>query len=57
MIRMIVSRRMGWSVPVAGMEAKRNAYTYRVLVENSGERRPLGRPRHRWEDNIKLKLF
>jgi hypothetical protein len=29
---------------------------YRVLVENPGGKRPLGRPRHRWEDNIKLDL-
>jgi hypothetical protein len=36
------------------MEAKRNAC--RVLVENSAERRPLGRLRRRWEDNIKMKL-
>jgi hypothetical protein len=31
------------------MEAKRNAY--RVLVVNPGAKRPLGRPRCRWEDN------
>jgi hypothetical protein len=29
---------------------------YRVLVGRPEERRPLGRPRHRWEDNIKLDL-
>jgi hypothetical protein len=29
---------------------------YRVLVGRPGGKRPLGRPRHRWEDNIKLKL-
>jgi len=27
---------------------------YRVLVEEPEGKRPLGRPRHRWEDNIKL---
>ena len=27
---------------------------YRVLVGNPEGRRPLGRPRHRWEDNIKM---
>jgi hypothetical protein len=27
---------------------------YRVLVGKSGVKRPLGRPRHRWEDNIKM---
>jgi hypothetical protein len=29
---------------------------YRVLVRRPEGRRPLGRPRHRWEDNIKLDL-
>jgi len=29
---------------------------YRVLVGKSEGKRPLGRPRHRWEDNIKLDL-
>jgi hypothetical protein len=36
------------------MGAKRNAY--RILVESSEGKRPLGRPRHRWVDNIKLDL-
>jgi len=30
--------------------------TYRVLVGRSEGNRPLGRPRHRWEDNIKFDL-
>jgi hypothetical protein len=29
---------------------------YRVLVGKSERRRPLGRPRHRWEDNIRIDL-
>jgi len=29
---------------------------YRVLVRKPEEKRPLGRPRHRWEDNIKVDL-
>ena len=29
---------------------------HRVLVRNPVGKRPLGRPRHRWEDNIKMKL-
>ena len=29
---------------------------YRVLVEKPEENRPLRRPRHRWEDNIKMDL-
>jgi hypothetical protein len=32
----------------------RNAYS--ILVEKPEGRRPLGRPRHRWEDNIKMDL-
>jgi hypothetical protein len=28
--------------------------TYRVLVGKPEEKRPLGRPRHRWEDDIKM---
>ena len=30
---------------------------YRVLVRKHEEKRPLGRPRHRWEDNIKMDLL
>jgi hypothetical protein len=30
--------------------------TYRVLVGKHEGKRPLGRPRHRWEDNIKMDL-
>jgi hypothetical protein len=29
---------------------------YRVLVEKPEGKRPMGRPRHRWEDNIKMDL-
>jgi hypothetical protein len=29
---------------------------YRVLVEKPEGKRPLGRPRHRWEDNIRMDL-
>jgi hypothetical protein len=29
---------------------------YRILVGRTEGRRPLGRPRHRWEDNIKMNL-
>ena len=29
---------------------------YRVLVEKLGRKRPLGRPKRRWEDNIKMDL-
>jgi hypothetical protein len=33
---------------------KRNAY--RILVGKPGVKRPLGRPRRRWEDNIRIDL-
>jgi hypothetical protein len=39
---------------IARMGAKRNAY--RILVGNPVGKRPLGRPRHRWADNIKVDL-
>jgi hypothetical protein len=31
-------------------------YTYKILVGNLEEKRPLGRPRRRWVDNIKMNL-
>jgi hypothetical protein len=51
-IRMFKSRKMRWAWHVARMGAKRNAY--RILVENPEGKRPLGRPRRRWVDNIKM---
>jgi hypothetical protein len=53
-IRVIKSRRMGWAGHIARMGAKRGAY--RILVGRPEGRRPLGRPRHRWDDNIKMDL-
>jgi hypothetical protein len=50
-IRMIKSRRMRWAGHVARMGETRNAY--RILVRNPEGKRPLGRPRCRWMDNIK----
>jgi hypothetical protein len=52
-IRVIKSRRLRWAGHVARME-RRGAY--RDLVEKPEGRRPLGRPRRRWEDNIKMDL-
>jgi hypothetical protein len=43
---------MRWVGIVAHMGGKENAY--RVLVGKREEKRLLGRPRHRWEDNIKM---
>ena len=51
---MIKSRRMRWAGRVARMGERRDAY--RVLVGNPEGKRPLGRPRRRWEDNIKMDL-
>jgi hypothetical protein len=53
-IRVIKSRRMRWAGHVARIEEKRGAY--RILVGRPERRRPLGRPRRRWEDNIKMDL-
>jgi hypothetical protein len=53
-IRMIKFRRMKWAGHVAGMREKRN--TYRLLVRKPERRRPLGRPRCRWVNNIEMDL-
>jgi hypothetical protein len=50
----IKSRRMRWAGHVAHMEEGRGVY--RVLVGRPEGKRPLGRPRRRWEDNIKWTL-
>jgi hypothetical protein len=52
-IRMTKSRRMRWAGHVARMGAT-NAY--RILVGKSEGKRPLGRPRCRWVDNIKMNI-
>jgi hypothetical protein len=53
-VRVIKSRRMRWAGHVALMGEGRGAY--RVLVGRPKGKRPLGRPRHRWEYNIKMDL-
>ncbi|KAJ4435808.1 hypothetical protein ANN_18427 [Periplaneta americana] len=53
-IRNIKSRRLRWAGHVARMDESRNAY--RVLVGRPEGKRSLGRPRRRWEDNIKMDL-
>jgi len=52
--RVIKSRRMKWAGHVAHMGERRGVY--RVVVGKFEGRRPIGRPRHRWEDNIKMDL-
>jgi hypothetical protein len=53
-IRIIKARRMRWAGHVARIQEKRNAY--RLLVGKPEGRRPLGRPRRRWLDNIRMDL-
>ena len=52
--RVIKSRRMRWAGHVARIGDKRGVY--RVLVGKPEGKRPLGRPRRKWEDNIKMNL-
>jgi hypothetical protein len=51
-IRIINSRRMRWVGHVVRMGEKRNVY--RLLVGKPEGKRPLGRPRRRWIDNIMM---
>jgi len=53
-VRVLKSRRTRWAGHVAHMVEGRGMY--RVLVGKPEGRRPLERPRHRWEDTIKLDL-
>ena len=53
-IRVIKSRRMRWAGHVARMGERRGVY--RVLLGKPEEKRNPGRPRPRWEDNIKMDL-
>jgi hypothetical protein len=53
-IRVMKSRRMRWTGNVARMAEKSSAC--RILVRKPQGKRPLRRPRHRWEDSIKIKI-
>jgi transcription termination factor 2 len=53
-IRVIRSRRMRWAGHAARMGEKR--IPYRILVGKPEGKRPLGRPRRRWVENIKIDL-
>jgi hypothetical protein len=53
-VRVIKSRRMRWAGHVARMGEGRGVY--RILVGRPEGKRPLGRPRRRWEDNFKMDL-
>jgi len=53
-VRVIKSRRMRWAGHVVRMGEERGVY--RVLVGKPEGKRPLGRPWHRWVDNIRMDL-
>ena len=53
-VRDIKSRKMRWAGHVARTRKRRGVY--RDLVWKPEGKRPLGRPRRRWEDNIKMDL-
>ena len=53
-VRVVKSIRMRWAGHVARMGEGRGVH--RFLVEKPEEKSPLGRPRRRWEDNIKMDL-
>jgi hypothetical protein len=53
-VQVVKSRRMMWAGHVARMEEGRGVH--RILVEKPEGKRPLGRPRRRWEENIKMDL-
>jgi len=54
-VRVVKSRRMRWAGHVAHMGEGRGVH--RVLVGKPEGKRPLGRPRRRWEDKIKIDLW
>jgi hypothetical protein len=53
-VRVVKSRRMRWAGHVARIGEDRGVHN--VLEGKPEGKRPLGRPRHRWEDNIKMDL-
>jgi hypothetical protein len=53
-IMQVKSRRMRWAENVARMAEDRKVY--RVLVGKPEGKRPLGRPRRRWEDGVRMDL-
>jgi hypothetical protein len=53
-VRQVKSRRMRWAGHVERMGEERQVY--KVLVGKPEGKRPLGRPRRRWEDGIRMNL-
>ena len=54
LIMILNSRRLRWAGHVVRIKESRNAY--RVLVGRPEGKRSVGRPRRRWEDNVKMDL-
>ena len=54
-VRVNKSRRLSWAGPVVRMEEGRRAFT--ILTGKPTGKRPLGKPRRRWEDNIRMNLW
>ena len=52
-VRMIKSRRLRWSDHVARIE---EGTAFKILTGTPAGKRPLGNPRRRWEDNIRMDL-
>ena len=53
-VRVIKSRRLRWAGHVARMEKGRSGF--KILTGKRTGKRRLGRPRRRWEDNIRMEL-
>ena len=53
-VRVIKYRRLRWAGQIARMEEGRSAF--KILTDKPTGNRPLGRPRRRWEDNIRMDL-
>ena len=54
LVRVIKSRRLRWASHVARMEEGRSAF--KISIGRSAGKSPIGRPRCRWEDNIRMDL-
>ena len=54
LVRLIKSKRLRWAGHLARMEEGRSAF--KILTVKPIGKRPLGRPRRRWEDNIRMDL-
>ena len=54
MVRVIKSRRLRWAGHIARVEEVRG--TFKILTGTPAGKRPLARPRRRWEDNIRMDL-